>query len=366
MSKDENLPAKRELRVTHDVIPLLDTTKFEHMQRVATVMGAMSLIPDGLKGSPEQTMANCFLVVNFAVSNEMDPFQVAQMVSVVHGKLCFEGKLIHALIEKKLGVRLKYEMTGEPGTEKRGVIVSGQFSDEVAPRAIEGTVADWKVTQRKRDGSGETSAWTPKSYDRMLRYRGAREWCRAYAPGVILGVYSRDEMMEDYEQEYDDGPPEAPKNIDTRRGDSGDQPPAVADAPGDRQPDRDVTAEHRPEAGDGNGASAPANPPRSREAEEAEIVEEPLSAPETGAPAVEAADDDDGPPSAPSASEAPPASADAVLDALERDLKSCIDPGAVMGVKATYAPRLAGMFPPDKEEAEMMIAAALKRTGDKK
>jgi hypothetical protein len=52
----------------------------------------------------EQIMANCFLVVNQAVRWNMDPFAVAQCVSVVHGKLCYEGKLIAAIIEAKLGI----------------------------------------------------------------------------------------------------------------------------------------------------------------------------------------------------------------------------------------------------------------------
>jgi hypothetical protein len=30
----------------------------------------------------------------------------------------------------------------------------------------------------------------------MLRYRGAREWCRIHEPGLMLGVYGDDEMEE--------------------------------------------------------------------------------------------------------------------------------------------------------------------------
>ena len=185
-----------------DVIPVLDTARFEHMQRVAVVMAASNLIPDGLcmtRGEdgklqllPEaQIKANCFLVVNQAVRWGMDPFAVAQCVSVVHGKLCYEGKLIAAVIEAKLGINLEYAITGQGEAMK--VVVSGAIDGEPVvdskkqPKTVKGTVADWKT-----DGKG--SPWAARRISRMLRYRGAREWSRVHTPGLMLGVYSDDEM----------------------------------------------------------------------------------------------------------------------------------------------------------------------------
>lgn len=344
------VPVKREVRVVHDVVPLLDTDRFDHMKRVATVMATMTLIPDGLKAdSHEATAANCFLVVNFAASNEMDPFQVAQMVSVIHGKLCFEGKLIHALIEKKLGVRLDYEMTGEKGTEKRGVIVSGKFADEEKARTIDGDVAEWKVVNQKK-GGGETSAWYPKSYDRMLRYRGAREWCRAYAPGVLLGVYSRDEMEEIEYEEMENRPPEAPRDIPIGAPASGPVPDAGRQT-ADAQP-----AEAPPTEGDDlempeclRRAGKP-----SREAEDAEVIDDTPP----GAP-------DDEPPGAPEEPEQPAPSPDSILDALEVDLLAAKTPAEVTAAHEGYKPAIAGLLKPDQEEASRMVAQALGRLAKK-
>src|SRR6185437_9362766 len=143
----------KEIRVVNDPIAVLDTARFEHMQRIATVMAASNLIPDSLcmTGTgdnkhllaPQQITANCFLVVNQAVRWNMDPFAVAQCVSVIHGKLCYEGKLIAGVIEAKLGIRLKYTWTGD-GDGMR-IVVSGHFPNEAEPRTIEGSVADWKT-----------------------------------------------------------------------------------------------------------------------------------------------------------------------------------------------------------------------------
>ena len=189
---------KPEIRVVTDPIAVLDTARFEHMQRIAKVMAQSNLIPDSLccikDGKnlvelPEHRIhANCFMVVNQAVRWGMDPFAVSQCVSVVKGKLCYEGKLIAAVIEAKLGIRLDYEWSGPQGGDRK-VVVKGKYPDEMKVRTVEGTVGDWKTV-------GDFSPWQPKQYDKMLAYRGTREWARLHAPGLMLGVYSDDELAD--------------------------------------------------------------------------------------------------------------------------------------------------------------------------
>jgi hypothetical protein len=193
----EEKPAKQAVRVVVDAIPILDTARFEHMQRIAVAMARMSVVPEtlrmeGKKGDkrtlPHDTVvANCFMVVNQAVRWNMDPFAVAQSVSVVHGKLCYEGKLIAAVIDEKLGIRLRYEWAGKG--EQMSIKVIGRYPDESQDRIIEGCVADWKTL-------GDGSPWKPTQYSKMLAYRGSREWARLHAPSIMLGVYSDDEMSD--------------------------------------------------------------------------------------------------------------------------------------------------------------------------
>ena len=187
-----------DTRYTQDVIPLLDTSKFEHMQRIATVMAETSTLPDSFRkvkidgkevDLPRQTViANCFRVVNQAVRWGFDPFAVVDCASIVHGKLMWEGKLVAAVVDAKLGVKLQYDFNDKPG-RALGVTVSGTLPDEARPRTIEGTVADWH--------KGEKSPWQREGdWKRQLRYRGAREWARAHTPAVMLGIYADDELQE--------------------------------------------------------------------------------------------------------------------------------------------------------------------------
>lgn len=189
-------PPPREVRVVTDPIPTLDTAKFEHMYRVATAMAEMSVLPDSLRlekdadGNvvllPFRTIvANCFMVVNQAVRWHMDPFAVVQCCSVVHGRLMYEGKLVAAVLDANLGVRLSYEFNNKTG-QNFGVTVSGTIPGEDKPRTIFGRVMDWH--------RGPKSPWASEgAWERQLRYMGAREWARAHSPATMLGVVAAEE-----------------------------------------------------------------------------------------------------------------------------------------------------------------------------
>jgi hypothetical protein len=210
--------AVRERIEVIDAVPLLDTSRFEHMQRVATVMARSTLMPESLymegkandkKLLPYDTIiSNCFLVVNQAVRWGLDPFAVAQCVSVVHGKLCYEGKLVAAVLQAKLGMNLYHHITGS-GDDTRVYMSDKPFNEEVTVgdstgplvsflkpgiripgvRLFDGSVGEWKTT-------GTNSPWSPKNFPRMLIYRGTRDWCRIYEPATMLGVYTDDEMVD--------------------------------------------------------------------------------------------------------------------------------------------------------------------------
>lgn len=185
-----------DTRYTQDVIPILDTSKFEHMQRVAAAMAAGSIIPESLRGIKkgdnyvefprDVVVANCFRIVNQAVRWGMDPFAVMDCASIVHGRLMWEGKLVAAVIDSKLGVRLNYTFDDKPG-QQLGVRVHAMLPGEREEREITGRVADWH--------RGAKSPWANEgAWKRQLRYMGAREWARAHVPAVMLGVYADDEL----------------------------------------------------------------------------------------------------------------------------------------------------------------------------
>lgn len=216
---------KREVLIVDSHIPMLDTAHFEHMGRVAKVIASSSLLPDHLKGeSPEQSTGNCFLIVNQSVRWNMDPFALVSGSYIVHGNLGFEGKVIAAAInsDPNMASRLTYEYSGQEGSDDRSVIISGTLKGEGKARAIKGSVRDWKTSN---DG------WkTPSGMDRMLNYRGSREWARMHNPDRLLGVYSIDELETMRAENAKDVPHRRMRNV-TPDKEEASEPPTEASEP---------------------------------------------------------------------------------------------------------------------------------------
>ena len=212
MSQDiEIKAAPRQNIEVLDPIAVLDTGRFEQMQRIASIMARSSLTPEHLRtvaaqddeGNPiyengkrvvehlpyEAIFANCFRIVNQAIRWGLDPFPVAECTSVVRGRLCYEGKLVAGVLDAKLGIELSYEWNDAKG-EAYGIVVSGRTQKRGELKSIKGTVGEW---QTRRKGSPWAHA---SNHTRMLAYRGAREWARIHKPALMLGVYTDDEMEE--------------------------------------------------------------------------------------------------------------------------------------------------------------------------
>ncbi len=215
---------------------------------LAKLMASAKLMPEHLRGDA----GSCLLVLEQASRWRMSPFAVAQATAVVRGKLCFEGKLVAAVLAASGAIegRLTYDLSGEG--PRRAVIVSGTPKGSKKPCILKGTVEQWAT---------ENGNWK-KDPDSMLIYRGTRQWARLYAPEAMLGVYTPDELQE-----------EEPINItpDTVPTPATPEPPKIppappANEPEDTQPIEDNSKkaeEPKKPAKNGNGngnGKAPAHP----------------------------------------------------------------------------------------------------------
>lgn len=162
---------------------------FEGIERLAKVMASMGTMPAHLKDKP----ADCFRIVVQAAKWGMDPFAVAECTSLVHGRLCYEGKLVAAVLKVTGAIegRLSYDISGS-GQEASIVVTGTPRGGELS--SISGSVADWR-THTMKEGRELPNAWD-KDPKAMLVYRGTRQWARLYAPEALLGVYAPDEAAE--------------------------------------------------------------------------------------------------------------------------------------------------------------------------
>lgn len=148
--------------------------------QLSETLASAALVPEHLRNKP----GDCLLIIMQAQRWGMDVLSVAQCTSIVRGKLCYEGKLVAAVLYSMGAIegRLTYAYSGS-GTA-RSVTVSGTPRGMKEAQSVTGTVADWSTSNDQ---------WK-KSPDDMLCYRGTRQWARRYAPEALLGVYTPDEL----------------------------------------------------------------------------------------------------------------------------------------------------------------------------
>ena len=134
----------------------------------------------------------CLAVTMQALRWGFDPFGVAQNAYVVNDKVAYEAKLMVAAINANAGLAepLDYQYEGS--------------GDDLFCRVIGHLYrADGEVIQRLYETppigsiSPKNSPLWQKDPRQQLAYYGARSWARRHAPEVLLGVYGRDEAVDD-------------------------------------------------------------------------------------------------------------------------------------------------------------------------
>jgi hypothetical protein len=196
---------------------MMDVPAMKHMMEVANFMaGATMTLPQPYQKNP----ANCLAVVMQAAQWKMNPFAVAQKTHFVNGNIGYEAQLVSAVIQqsgvvngmfefewfgdwqnvigkfKELESKSKTDDYGRPkkykvpawefkDEEGLGIRVSATLKGETEPRVLE-----LLLTQATTRNS---TLWAddPKQ---QIAYLAQKRWARLYCPGVILGVYSTDEL----------------------------------------------------------------------------------------------------------------------------------------------------------------------------
>lgn len=193
---------------------ILDYRKMEMIERFAGYMcDGVATVPDHLRGN----RSDCFAVTLQAVKWGMDPFAVAQKTHFVSGKLGYEAQLVNAVIvssSKIIDRAFHMEWFGEwkkvvgkfvektnpngkpykqPGwnaadEDGLGVRIWATLRGEQEPRVLELLLTQAQVRN--------STLWAsdPKQ---QLAYLAQKRWARLYAPDVILGVYSPDELEQE-------------------------------------------------------------------------------------------------------------------------------------------------------------------------
>ncbi len=176
---------------SRNVSTWLTPSSFEKATQIAELMMKCGTMPAHLK-----TIGDCFRVVVQAAKWGMDPFAVGECTSLVHGRMCYEGKLVAAVLDAMgalEGGRLKFKITGKG--QDSSIVLTGIRRGETEELTLEGSVKQWRTHTFNKDGKEIPNNWDKNPHDQLV-YKGTRQWARIHAPAPLLGVYTRDEMEE--------------------------------------------------------------------------------------------------------------------------------------------------------------------------
>lgn len=149
-------------------------------------------VPSHLRGNAGMCLAVTFQSIEW----RMSPFAVANKSYVVNDRIAYESQLIHAVIEARapLQRRLECDYVGE-GPERQ-CKVTGYFTNGDDREYLSPKIKDIRV---------KNSPLWKDDPDQQLWYYSSRSWARKWCPDVLMGIYSREELMEHPELGREDG-----------------------------------------------------------------------------------------------------------------------------------------------------------------
>lgn len=186
--EQETVVSARQVAVTDnsDFANILDTAKFEQLQRIAKVFAACDLVPDHFKGK----LPNCIIATQMALRLGVDPLAFMQNSYIVSGKCGVETKLATSLLNASGLIRgvIRYEITGS--VQDKTLKCTAACVDRTTGEEVSHTL-DWSDVVANEWNT--KPAWK-KDPRLMIQYRAAMRLIRLHYPGVILGLYAKEEL----------------------------------------------------------------------------------------------------------------------------------------------------------------------------
>ena len=191
-NKQSEAAEKNTLEVLHQTYDesSFSMKGFEHAQRVAKMLSSSSLIPKEYQGNIQNTM----IALEMANRIGASPIMVMQNLYVIQGRPSWSSTFIIAALNAcRRFSPLRFEMGGE--NEEYGC--QAWAYDLATNDKLQGP----KITMKMANAEG----WVSKSGSKwktmpelMLRYRAAAFFGRLYAPDIMMGMQTAEEIADVY------------------------------------------------------------------------------------------------------------------------------------------------------------------------
>lgn len=185
-----------------------DAPQFEHIQRVAKMFASSALVPPQF----HDNLPNVVIALEIASRMQASPLAVMQSLYLVHGKPAWSSSFIIACINTCGRFEpLMFEVSGEgdakqcvawttPKGVKLPVRNDGKawtiaLAKDAGLQVLDGSPVSIELAKKEGWYSKNGSKWLTMP-DLMLRYRAATFFGRIYAPELLMGMKSYEEVID--------------------------------------------------------------------------------------------------------------------------------------------------------------------------
>jgi len=176
-------------------------SSFDLAQRMARVLSASTLVPKEYQGADK--LPNAIIALEMAQRIGASPLAVMQNLYIVHGKPGWSAQFIIASLNSCGRYSpLRFKMTGEMGKSDRTCVA--YVIEKATGEVLEGTPVSIGMAIDEGWHGKNGSKWKTMP-EQMLRYRAASFFGKLYAPEIMMGMSTADELHDIIEGEIDDG-----------------------------------------------------------------------------------------------------------------------------------------------------------------
>lgn len=161
---------------------------FDHAQRVAKMLAASTLIPKEFQNNIQNTM----IALEMANRIGASPLMVMQNLYIVHGRPSWSSSFIIAALNScNRFSPLRFEVKGEGDAME----CYAWAYENVSKEKLSGPVVSMKMAKAEGWVDKNGSKWKTMP-QLMIRYRSAAFFGRLYAPEILMGMLTNEEVTD--------------------------------------------------------------------------------------------------------------------------------------------------------------------------
>ncbi|MCK5132421.1 MAG: hypothetical protein KAR40_09765 [Candidatus Sabulitectum sp.] len=164
------------------------SASFAVIQRQAGMLAQSDLVPKEFKGN----IANCVIAMELANRLGASPMSVMQNLYIVHGKPSWSSQFIIAAVNSTGNFSpIRYKMSGK---DKTLACIAWAIEKATGER-LEGPPITMEMADKEGWLKKPGSKWQNMP-ELMIRYRAATLFGRLYAPEILMGMQTADEVID--------------------------------------------------------------------------------------------------------------------------------------------------------------------------